>query len=62
MRRRNFIILRVALVAGILVVGFTLHHRGTAYIAIRAVYLVIVVALLIWRIGNRRRRRSGRNG
>jgi hypothetical protein len=62
MRRRNFVILRVALVAGVLVLGFTLHHRGTAYVAIRAVYLVIVVALLVWRIAYWRARRSQRNG
>jgi hypothetical protein len=60
MRRRNFVILRVVLVAGILVLGFTLHHRGTAYVVIRAAYLVIVVGLLVWRIGNRRGRRSRR--
>jgi len=57
MRRRNFIILRVALVAGILVLGVTLHHRGSVYVVIRIVYFVIIVGLVVWRIGDRRRRR-----
>jgi len=58
MRRRHFIILRIALIAGILLLGATLHHHGTTYVAIRIVYGVIVVALLVWRIGARRRRRT----
>jgi hypothetical protein len=57
MQRRHFIIVRVALIVGILLLGATLHHRGTAYVAIRIAYFVVIVALVVWRIGDRRRRR-----
>ncbi len=57
MRRRNFIIARVAIAVGIVIIGVTLHHHGPAYDVIRGVYLVAIVALIVWRIHSRRARR-----
>lgn len=57
MRRRHYMILRVALALGIVVVGVTLHHHGAAYDVIRGVYFVAIVALVVWRVRSRRSRR-----
>jgi Flp pilus assembly protein TadB len=57
MHRRHYIAVRVFLALGIVLVGVTLHHHGTAYDAIRGVYLIVIVALIVWRINNRRQRR-----
>jgi Flp pilus assembly protein TadB len=59
MRRKHYVIIRVALAVGIVVIGLTLHHHGGAYDAIRGVYFVVILALVVWRIRNRR---SGRRG
>ena len=57
MRRRHYLIARVGLALGIVVIGVTLHHHGGAYDAIRGVYLVLILALVVWRIRSRRSRR-----
>ena len=57
LRRKHYVAVRVALALGIVVIGVTLHHHGGAYDAIRGVYFVAILALVAWRIRNRR---SGR--
>jgi hypothetical protein len=58
--RRTYVIVRVVLALGIIVVGTTLHHKGAAYDVIRGAYLVLIVGLLVWRISMRRARRRAR--
>jgi Flp pilus assembly protein TadB len=57
MRRKHYLLVRVALALGIVAIGVTLHHHGAAYDAIRGVYLVALLALVVWRIRSRRSRR-----
>jgi hypothetical protein len=60
MRRRTYVVVRVVLALGIIVVGTTLHHKGVAYDVIRGAYLVLIVGLIVWRISMRRARRRAR--
>ena len=55
---KYYLIVRVGLALGIVVIGVTLHYHGGTYEAIRAVYLVAILALVIWRIRSRRWRRG----
>jgi Flp pilus assembly protein TadB len=55
MRRKHYILVRVALAVGIIVLGVTLHHHGPIYVAIRVAYLALIIGALAWRV---RRRRS----
>jgi Flp pilus assembly protein TadB len=56
-QRRHYVAIRIVAALGIVLVGVTLHHHGPAYDAIRGVYLVLIVALVVWRIRARRERR-----
>lgn len=60
MPRRTYVIVRVVLALGIILIGTTLHHKGAAYDVIRGAYLLLVVALIVWRIRMRRARRQAR--
>lgn len=57
-RRRHYIIARVVIALGIVLVGVTLHHHGAVYDAIRGLYLVLIVSLIVWRVRQRRARRA----
>ncbi|HEX4521621.1 MAG TPA: hypothetical protein VH063_18750 [Gaiellaceae bacterium] len=57
MHRRHYIAVRVLLALGIVAVGISFHHHGAAYEAIRGVYLVLIIAVVVWRINSRRQRR-----
>ncbi|HWB22488.1 MAG TPA: hypothetical protein VG652_06330 [Gaiellaceae bacterium] len=58
LQRRHYLAIRVILVVGIVLVGATLHHHGAVYVAIRMVYLALVVVLIAWRLNLRRQRRA----
>jgi Flp pilus assembly protein TadB len=58
LQRRHYIAVRVILVLAVVLLGVALHHRGDAYYAVRGFYLVLIVALVVWRIRARRERRS----
>jgi hypothetical protein len=57
MPRRTYVIVRVVLALGIIVVGTTLHHKGAVYDVIRVAYLALIVGLIVWRFSMRRARR-----
>ena len=57
LRRHHYYIIRVVLLVGIVVLGLTLHHQGAVYDTIRGVYFCLIVAVVIWRLNARRRRR-----
>jgi Flp pilus assembly protein TadB len=61
MQRKHFLAIRIALVAGFLLVGVTLHHHGATYNVIRVIYIALIVGLIVWRIRVRRSRRRSRS-
>jgi hypothetical protein len=50
----NLRVIRLGALAAILLLGATLHYRGTAYITIRIIYIVLVVGVILFAVVRRR--------
>ena len=53
--RGNLRFIRLGSLAAILILGATLHYRGTAYTTIRIVYIAAVVGVLLFAMSRRGR-------
>jgi hypothetical protein len=60
-QRRRWMIIRIVMLVGIVVIGATLHHKGTTYDVIRVAYFALVIGFLVYRM-NARGGMGGRGG